>query len=171
MRLNYSGFSRQGMPSDRNGSGSDLEPQEFFRTLSGTCPCTCMLFVFPAGVLTEPKVGFVGREGGFNCLPFRDTRRGTSPLADGLATIFPLSTAAPRRVLCSPTPGASHCISPTPVIARSSMADDEAASDIFEARARQVRSAVDMLVLALGSEGASFRRRNETRKSGRHSSK
>ena len=38
------------------------------------------------------------------------------------------------------------------------MADDEAASDIFEARARQVRLAVDVLVLALGDEGATFRR-------------
>ena len=38
------------------------------------------------------------------------------------------------------------------------MADDEAASDIFEVRARQVRLAVDVLVLALGGEGATFQR-------------
>ena len=38
------------------------------------------------------------------------------------------------------------------------MADDEAASDIFELRARQVRLAVDVLVLALGGEGATFQR-------------
>ena len=38
------------------------------------------------------------------------------------------------------------------------MADDEAASDIFGVRARQVRSAVDVLVLALGDEGVTFRR-------------
>ena len=38
------------------------------------------------------------------------------------------------------------------------MADDEAARDIFEVRARQVRSAVDVLVLALGAEGATLRR-------------
>ena len=38
------------------------------------------------------------------------------------------------------------------------MADDEAASDIFEVRAQQVRLAVDVLVLALGGEGATFQR-------------